>query len=315
MKSKTMILVAVALVCGVGAAYMTSRLIADRSETVTVLMPKQKYGQWMLIKDPDAMFEQKEILKSDAPKTAVLRIEDLKDRILLRALPAGQPVVYEDLQDKNKGSLESQLTPGMLAVAIKTDAASAVGGFVLPGSHVDIFHVGRNGDRMESKVILQNVLVRAIDLQPVRPDDRPGVVPATVTVEVTREQSLTLIGVKDTGTITLALRSVGDTTEVADPTPKRPVVPPVPPPPPTPPTRTEVVKKSDIDRKSLTIWNGPRWSRATFVTQGGTVTTEIVNSSADEAPPPLPPAPKKVDAPPKKVQFMNVPASPAGGGK
>ena len=44
MKSKTLILLGVALVCGLAASYMTSRLLADRSEKVNVLIAKQKYA-------------------------------------------------------------------------------------------------------------------------------------------------------------------------------------------------------------------------------------------------------------------------------
>jgi len=196
----------------------------------------------------------------------------------------------------------------MRAVAIKTDAQGSAGGFVLPGSHVDVYHAGRYGDRMESRLVLQNILVRAIDLQPVRPDDRPGIVPATVTLEVTPEQALILVTVKDSGAITLALRSVGDTAEVSDPTPKRPVPPPQP-----PPAKVAVVKKpEDIHRESLTIYNGTHWTRTTFVRKGDEVRTEQESSVGDEPAPALLPVPQPVAVPNKAAK----PApAPAGGAK
>jgi Flp pilus assembly protein CpaB len=318
MKSKTMILMAVAVVCGLGASYMTSRLIAERNETVTVLVAKQKLSQWTLIKDPAKMFEAKEMRKSEAPKTAVFSMEELKDRILLRAVSDGQPVVMEDLQDKNKNGLDTQITPGMRAIAIKADAPSAVGGFVLPGSHVDIIHVGRYNDHMESRLILQKILVRAIDLLPVRPDDRSGMVPTTVTLEVTPEQALMLAAVRD-GNLTLSLRAVTDSAEL---TTLSSLPKPPPPPQPAQPMITQFAqmlqkpaKADPVQRRALTVYNGPNWTRATFVTRNGETTTEIETSAPAGAQttalPPLPP----LFAPlaPKSDAGVNTPAGPAPG--
>lgn len=275
MKSKTMVLVVVALVCGLGAAYMTSRLIAERNETVTVLVAKQKFGPWTLIKDPAAMFAQQEVPKGEAPKSAVLNLEDLKDRVLLRTLPTGQTVVMEDLQDKNKNSMETQLTPGMFAIDIKTDASSAVGGFVLPGSHVDVYHHSDHGGG-PAELVLQNILVRAVDLTNVRPDDKPGLVPTTVTLEVTREQALQIVQIKDSGTITLALRASGDTSVIPLVKLKNAAKPKV------------VVKKDEPRmptsvRHQLEIWNGDQLKTAMFSTVGGVTTVKIVDGLDPEA--------------------------------
>jgi Flp pilus assembly protein CpaB len=318
MKSKTMILMAVAVVCGLGASYMTSRLIAERNETVTVLVAKQKLPQWTLVKDPAKMFEPKETLKTDAPKTAVFSMEELKDRILIRGVSQGQAVVMEDLQDKNKNSLDTQITPGMRAIAIKAEASSAVGGFVLPGSHVDIIHVGRYNDHVESRLLLQRILVRAIDLLPVRPDDRSGMVPTTVTLEVTPEQALMLAAVRD-GNLTLSLRSVTDNAElnVAAPLPK--------PPPPPPPALSQLaqllpkvpamkpVKPDPVDRSTLTVFNGANWTRATFITRKGETTTEIESSSPSDNRAPVVPAPTPPSFAPKTDVNVNTPAGPAPG--
>ncbi|HZU34997.1 MAG TPA: Flp pilus assembly protein CpaB [Gemmataceae bacterium] len=283
MKSKTTVLVVVALVCGLGAAYMTSRLIAERNETATVLVAKQKLGPWTMIKDPAAMFEEKQMPKGEAPKTAVVRTEDLKDRILLRTLPAGQPVVAEDLQDKNKNSLETQITPGMRAIAIKTDAPSTVGGFVLPGSHVDVYYGDRIGNRSESRLVLQNILVRAVDLTNIRPEDKPGMVPTTVTLEVTPEQALVLVGLKDSGNLTLALRSVGDTVELHPPTP--PKAKPTPAPKTqlaaATPKPVQVAKKPAPERHYLEIYNGSSRRPYVFTTREGVTTVELTERPLD----------------------------------
>src|SRR5207302_795802 len=119
------------------------------------------------------------------------------------------------------------------AVAIKTDASKTAGGFVLPGARVDVIHAWKHGDIAEARIILQNILVRAVDLQSVKPEDKQGVVPATVTLEVNPQEAVLLASVQDQGSLTLSLRSVGDTAEVtgADSL----AAPPKPEPPPPPP--------------------------------------------------------------------------------
>lgn len=285
MKSKTVILMGVAVVCGLGASYMTSRLLAERNETTTVLIPKQKYTQWTHIKDPTTMFEEREVPHNEAPKTAVTKYDDLKDRILLRSLPEGQPVVQEDLQPKDKGSLDTQLPPGKRAVAIKVDATKSAGGFVLPGARVDVMHAWRQGEHNEAKIILQNILVRAVDLQSVKPEDKQGIVPATVTLEVTPQEALLLARVQDQGSLTLSLRSIGDSSEVTGTETSTAQLPKPLPPPPPPPTRVVKEKPPEkIARKTLTIYNGAHWTQANFITRNGETVTEIV-SSHDQLPP------------------------------
>lgn len=53
MKSKTVILMVVAVVCGLAASYMTSRLLADRNEKIKVLVAKRKFNRWTHVKNPD----------------------------------------------------------------------------------------------------------------------------------------------------------------------------------------------------------------------------------------------------------------------
>src|SRR6516162_4387309 len=211
MKSKTMILLGVAVICGLAASYMTSRLLADRSEKVMVLIAKQKYAAWTPIKNAEEQFEQEERFKSEVPKNAVVKFEALKDHVLIKGMDKGEVVVAENLLSKEKGGLEVLLPQGKRAVAVRTTAEKVAGGFVLPGSRVDVIHTLRRNDKeAESHVVLQNILVRAVDQQSLKPEDKPGMVPATVTLEVTPQQALILTRVQDQGTITLALRSYGD---------------------------------------------------------------------------------------------------------
>ena len=285
MKSKTLILLGVALVCGLAASYMTSRLLADRSEKVNVLIAKQKYAPWTPIKSPEDQFDQEERLKTEVPKTAVVKYEALKDHVLIKGIDKGEVVVAENLLSKDKGGLEVLLPQGKRAVAIRTTAEKVAGGFVLPGSRVDVFHTVRHGDKeSESRVILQNILVRAVDQQAMKPEDKPGLVPATVTLEVTPQQALALAKVQDVGSITLALRPYGDDhvdnsdyAMAAPPAPKKVVM--------------ETSGPSVAERKTLVIQNGSQWIRATYTTRNGETSTTIERTQSEAAA--VPPAPPK----------------------
>src|SRR5207247_2231894 len=112
---------------------------------------------------------------------------------------------------KVRGGLDSEIAKGHVAVAVRISPETGVGGFVLPGSRVNVIHATRDGQKgSEAKRILENILVKAIDLLPMHPAGRPGMVGATATLEVTPEEGLKLVSVQGTGTVSLELRPSSD---------------------------------------------------------------------------------------------------------
>jgi pilus assembly protein CpaB len=221
MKSKTMILMMVAIGCGLVASYMTSRVIAERGtkdveeEKVTVLVAKQNLPMGQLIKDPEKYFEEKQFTKGEEPRKAIQAFDQLKDHRLNKPLSAEQFVTPDDLTNRDSEGLQGMMQKGKRAVALKVNADSAVGGFVLPHSRIDIVSViSRNDTEKISKIILQNILVLAVDQTQIRPDDKQAVVANTVTVEVTPAQAEALSLATEMGTLRLILRSFGDEEKV-----------------------------------------------------------------------------------------------------
>jgi pilus assembly protein CpaB len=307
MKSKTLILMTVAIICGLAASYMTSRLLADRNEKVNVLVARERMAAYSPIKNPEEQFMLQEFMKNDVPRNAVTRFDALKDHLLNRALDKGEPVLADNLVDKKQLGLEVMLPQGKRAVAIRTTAEKVAGGFVMPGSRVDVIHTPRTGQTaQEAHVILQNILVRAVDQQPVKPEDRPGLVPATVTLEMTLAEAARLSAVQDTGFITLALRPFGDN-KVEEVEAK-----PAPPPPPPPPPVEKVAEKTEpekppedpVEKKVMFIQNGNQWIRATYLTQNGETRTTIERSQPDANPAPAPTLPSLPAAPGHKEPVL-----------
>jgi pilus assembly protein CpaB len=229
MKPKTLILLVVAVGCGLVASYMTSRVIAERGakdgedEKVTVLVARQNIPMGTLIKEPEKLFEEKQFTKGEEPRKAVRSFDQVKDHRLSKPLSAEQFVTPEDLTTRDQEGLPGMMQKGMRAVGLKVNIDTIVAGFVLPHSRVDIIHiVRRNENESYAKTLLQNILVLAVDTMNQRPEDKQAVVSSTVTVQVTPAQAEKLSLATELGTLRLTLRSWGDDEKVSGPgaTPK-----------------------------------------------------------------------------------------------
>ena len=216
MKPKTMILMVVAVACGLGASYMTSRLLADRNheiEKVPILVAKKKLNMGELIKAPEELFEERLFPKGDEPKMAINEFEKLKGQQLKRPLRAGDFVTADDLRGDNSLGLDTQLPDGHQAIGIRVNPETIAGGFAsLPNSKVNIIStVKRSSDRESySKILLENVLVLAADDKMRVGEDGRAMPANVVTVALKPEDVLKLELAKTLGTISLALRKLGD---------------------------------------------------------------------------------------------------------
>jgi pilus assembly protein CpaB len=169
MKPKTLILMIVAVGCGLAASFMTSRYLAGQNvqqvdEELNVLIPVKNLGSYARLTDPK-LFETKVMKKSEVTKDVVNDFETIKNRIVKTPVEAGKPLAYSDLVELGQATLEYKLELGETAMAVKVSPDTASAGFILPGSKVDVLaHVGRgSGDEAVSRYILQNKEVLAIN--------------------------------------------------------------------------------------------------------------------------------------------------------
>lgn len=217
MKPKTMMLMVVAIGCGLAASYMTSRLLAERNnaaieeEKVAVLVAKSKVPAWVLIKEPEKYFEMKELPVSVAPKKGLKDFKDVKDQRLSQALSEGEYVLEDKLVNPEQVGLIAKLPPGMRAIALKVNAESLAGGFVLPGYRVDVVSTTRgSGNESVSKIILQNMLVLAVDMIANRDNQTTSMLGSTVTLAATPEEATRLSLGAALGELRLMLRTPED---------------------------------------------------------------------------------------------------------
>jgi pilus assembly protein CpaB len=223
MKPKTMILMGVAIVCGLGASYMTSRLLAERGEAqaqeqkkVTVLVAKKNMDMGILLKNPQDFFMEKQFTIGDEPKSAVVSLDVLKAKYLKRSLRKDDWITMDDLADSVSG-INWQLPEGHRAIGIRVSTEGIAGGWAsLPGSRVDVISTIRRGgdDDSFSQVLLEDVLVLAAD-QANRTNETGGAMPASViTLALNGEDAIRVTLASQLGPLHLMLRKQGDKTRL-----------------------------------------------------------------------------------------------------
>lgn len=220
MKPKTMVLLVLAVTCGLGASYMTSRLLAERTqeapETVRVLVARKDLATGSSIKNPQELFVPKEFVRGTEPKDAIESFDNLKGRILRQRLREGDHVRPEDLMSEKDSLMQANLPPGHRAIGLRVSIESIAGGFAaLPMSHVDIISTVRKNDdkSTHSTTLLQNVLVLAADQTTVA-DGKSAMPATTVTVALKPEDVQKVTLASQIGTLSLALRPFNETTKV-----------------------------------------------------------------------------------------------------
>lgn len=117
----------------------------------------------------------------------------------------------------NAGFMAAVLPAGMRAISTEITPETGAGGFILPNDRVDVILSRReknpdqnNGEAAVSETILTNIRVLAIDQTPREKEGQNTVLGKTATLELKPEQAETLARARQTGTLSLALRSLAD---------------------------------------------------------------------------------------------------------
>jgi len=135
---------------------------------------------------------------------------------------AGEPIREQKLvKADGSGFMAAILPTGMRAISTEISPETGAGGFILPNDRVDVIlsKRERNPDKggpdiVNSEIILTNIRVLAIDQAPKEKDGTSAMVGKTVTLELKPEQAETLARSRQSGTLSLALRSITDVNTV-----------------------------------------------------------------------------------------------------
>ena len=142
-------------------------------------------------------------------------VQDLTGTIARSPFIAGEPIREIKLVRANgSGFMAAILQSGMRAISTEISPETSAGGFILPNDHVDVImsRKDRQGQRdlNTAQTILTNVRVLAVDQTIGDKDGQKVVVGKTATLELTGSQAETLALARQSGTLTLALRSITD---------------------------------------------------------------------------------------------------------
>ena len=237
MKTARIVVLAIAGVAGLAATYLASvgeqkpAAVAPpvvQLPTVEVLVAKTDIGLGQALKPEDVQWQR---WPAETASTAFLRqdtnpdaMKDVIGSIARFPFIVGEPIREQKLVKANgSGFMAAILPSGMRAISTEISPETGAGGFILPGDRVDVILSKReknpdkaSTDVVSTEVLLSNVRVLAIDQAPKEKDGSNSLVGKTVTLELKPEQAETLARARQTGIVTLALRSIVDVNDKPD---------------------------------------------------------------------------------------------------
>jgi pilus assembly protein CpaB len=192
-------------------------------QTVDVLVAKGDVGLGQALKPDDLQWQTWPaatasgtfIKRTDRPDASTQMV----GMIARAPFIAGEPIREPKLvRADGSGFMAAILPTGMRAISTEISPETGAGGFILPNDRVDVLLTKREknadtktgADTVISEIILSNVRVLAIDQAPKEKDGQNAVVGKTVTLELKPEQAETLARARQSGTLSLALRSIAD---------------------------------------------------------------------------------------------------------
>jgi pilus assembly protein CpaB len=230
MYTARIVVLTIALSAGGFAAYLASGsdnkpLPAEpvvQLQTVDVLVAKADIGLGQSLKPEDLQWQtwpaatasNNFIRQKERPDATT----QIAGSIARAPFIAGEPIREQKLVKANgSGFMAAILPTGMRAISTEISPETGAGGFILPNDRVDVILSKRDKnpdssgpDVVSSEIILSNVRVLAIDQAPKEKDGQNSVVGKTVTLELKPEQSEALARARQSGTLSLALRSIAD---------------------------------------------------------------------------------------------------------
>ena len=177
MNGKSLVLLVLAVLSGLGAMYGTSRLLSKNqrqaaSEMQDVLVAARDLKVEEVLK-PD-LVKVVQMSRASLPPGTFTSFKDVEDRWVQIKTLEGEPILDRKLAPKGSpAGLVSRIPKGMRAFAIEVNEQTGVSGFILPDHRVDVVQINpARSSKSEAETILQDVLVLASGQVFTRPEDR-----------------------------------------------------------------------------------------------------------------------------------------------
>jgi pilus assembly protein CpaB len=185
---------------------------ADRIEPGRVLTEETvRWTEW-----PSTSLAPELVTRETHPEIS----DFITDAVARAPMLSGEPITEEKIARVGSGSfMAATIAPGKRAVSIPVSAESGAGGFILPNDRVDVILTRELGSDdvplFRADAILYDVRVLAIDQVLRQEEEQEFVVAQTATLELAPSESELIAQAEATGTLSLALRGLGDDALVA----------------------------------------------------------------------------------------------------
>lgn len=259
MTSRTLTLIGLSLLLGLGAAWLANSWLSsrldvkpdDNLQSVVVASLEIPFGQMVEAQHVTLV----RLPKGTVPEDSFDAIEKVVGKIATFDMLRGDILRAARLAEHLGGStLASLIEKDKRAITVRVDDVVGVGGFLLPGNRVDVLATKRSGGGSEAKAetILEDLRVLAVD-QTASTDKTQPVVVRAVTLEMTPAEAETLVKAQTEGSLQLALRNPLDNQKK----PESSTVAAAPPVPLRAPAPKPVVRRS--------VGSAPNWGAVTII--------------------------------------------------
>lgn len=226
MKSKSMVLLAVAAGCGLVAMLGVQQMLSSgksRDAKVRILISKVDIDAGVKLDKTNVGF--KEWPKDSVPEGAIFKEDEYAERALKNGVGPGQPIIRTGLGEKGKFGTALQIPDGMQVVSVSVNQQMTHSGLLKPGDYVDITAAIEymsaktgGGKRTEVKKVLQCVKIFAVGDKVIGAEEQVDpkakgpkeVKVVSFLVYPLQAQLLMLADKKSKGNLQLALRSATD---------------------------------------------------------------------------------------------------------
>lgn len=222
MKGRSLILLTIALGCGLTAMLGVRELVQSSNEggteMVQVLVALTDIGSGVPLDESNTSF--KEFPSNSVPSGVVTNRDEVEERSLRTAAVAGEMIMIAKLGEKGDLRASAEIPDGFRLVTVPVDATTTHAGQMAPNDRVDVMLTYDARDsrsrevRMRSRVVLQNIQIFSVDNVRERDGAAEQVIAKNVSLLVTLEQAQLMILAMNKGKLHYVLKSKSDMSEM-----------------------------------------------------------------------------------------------------
>lgn len=221
---RNLIILAVATLFGLGAAWLAARYLEERASEIE-LRQQGQMGRAVVAKTDLAvgtplthdLVAIREVPVEWLHSSAITpeQFERAAGAVLAQPARGGEPLVWSQLEERRPASLSAHLAPGQRATTIPVDETSSLSGLLRPGDRIDLLATVQRDKQHLTMPLLQGVRVLATGSrtrpgEDVGAGDPLGGTFGTLTLDLSEEEATRLVAARALARLTAVLRNPQD---------------------------------------------------------------------------------------------------------